>query len=887
MVVRELGFAAQIAVGDLNRDGHLDLVLSVYKSTNLPTPLCTVAKYGSCFFVSDHDIVVLLGSGNASPTSETNGLFREVSRYHRARESLPSFFSAPISISDLNGDGNLDVVTDGDILLGAGDGHFRRVASYVPLALTVSDVDGDGKVDLVSTLLTDLVVLPGNGDGTFQGPVGLPSDFANPTFGGYIAASMGDFNGDGTLDLAMYALQAETGTPTELLVYLNPGDGIFGDPTVSLAGAQVPNPLYEPASDLVTGDFNGDGNLDLVAVGGASNLVSIYLGNGDGTFKPGAPTQIGQLLGSATVNDFNHDGNLDIATIENAAGSLYVLFGNGDGTFNSSSPVSIGSSLETIESGSFLHIGDDDRHTVGNDIAVISCAQPLAGNPSCPSDSSVNIISSLATPTPSVSGVISSQQATTLATGDFNHDGFDDFVVGNFGLNPTLTVYLGDGQGNFTISQVLTVQAEQVVVADFNGDGNLDLLTDGYVLFLGKGDGTFIQSQTLNVFPRLDTGFSRNLHVADLNGDGAPDVISTDGFVVYNTGGTFVTTNQRNPSEFGQSVTVTTTVKAGLRGTAQPTGEVVFYDDSALPSTKIGTAILEDGQAVIESGAQCGHSLDSCRILSGGGNFNPHDGKATAVTVKGIATNQSGGESGGGNGNGHNNCMVPDTHRTLQTLRSIDLSRNGTVGFSNAPRDLAEVGERGDQELAKPRIVASPVAPEGELFSPSRQQGLPISAPSTKFFGFNGLTDLDSLSAGNSNAAHRQRSVEPPDQALAVNSTQIIEIVNSAVAIYTKSGTLLSGPTPVNAAFGLAPVMDPETKSFGPFVTDPRALWDPDTDRWFITALEVDTNPTNGDFLNHSRVLLAVSQTSDATAAFYQYSIDITDHTFSELFLSR
>jgi hypothetical protein len=891
VVARGIGFVSQIGVADLNHDGQLDLVLSVFVPTNLPTPFCTPAVDGNCFFVSDHNLLVLLGSSKGSSASNTNELFREVSRYHRAPASEPFFFSTPISISDLNGDSKLDIVVDGDILLGDGDGHFDRVASYVPPALAVSDVDGDGKVDLITTLLTELVVLPGNGDGTFQGPVGLPSDVANPTFGGYIAATTGDFNGDGIPDLAMYALQGETGQPSRVLVYLNRGNGIFGEPTSSIVVAQVPD-KFGPGSDLVAGDFNDDGNVDLVTVGGASNVVTAYLGDGDGTFRKGPETQIGQLLGSATVQDFNHDGNLDIATIEAQnspalAGSLYVLSGNGDGSFNPASPVSIGSSLETIDSGDLLHTGGDDRHTVGNDIVVLSCSQNSSGESSCPNESSVNIISSLSKPTPSINSVITTQQATTLAIGDFNHDGFMDFVVGNFGVIdsppffvPTLTVYLGDGSGNFLVSQVISGFAEQVVVADFNGDGNLDLLTDGYVMFLGNGDGTFVQSTTLDVFPRLDTGFSRNLHVADLNGDGAPDVISTDGFVIYNSGGTFVTTSQSaNPAEFGQIVTISATVSAGLPGTGQPKGSVDFYDDSSLPSQKIGTGVLTGKRASINtSNLSVGTHMIRARYL-GDGNFNPHDGQARALTVIVNPGGQGSGGGSGGSGNSNDNCIVPGNHVPIQTVRSIDLSRNGTMGLSKATHNLHEVGKLGDQELGKPRITASPVAPEGEL-GVANQRGLPIDGLALGLFGFDGLTNLDSLLAGDPTPPHQQRSVEPSDQALAVNGTQIVQIVNSAMAVYTKNGTLLSGPIAVNTVFGLPPVVNPQTSSFGPFVTDPRVLWESDTSRWFITALEIDANPTDGNFLNHARVLLAVSQTSDATASYYQYSIDITDSGF-------
>lgn len=895
VIVQGIGFVSQLGVADLNHDNRLDLILSVFTETGRRERGCQPEVDGQCFFVPEHKLLVLLAAPKKTTASPPSELFSRVAEYLRA----PTGCQTPILMADFNGDGEIDVSEEGDVLLGDGTGHFKRIASYVPAALAATDVNRNGKVDLVSSLNEALIVLPGNGDGTFQGPVGLPSDITNAATldGGYIAATAADFNGDGRPDIAMYALNdiEPPGHPTHILVYLNRGNGVFGEPTTVIEGSQTgSDAIFGHGSDLLAGDLNGDGNLDLVTVGGGSNLVTSFLGIGNGTFRSGSQSQVGQILGSATVQDFNRDGALDIAAIEAQnspalGGFLYALVGNGDGSFSPSSTVSISGSLFTIEAGDFLHSEGDDRHTVGNDVAALSCPQ---GQSAC----GVDIVSSLSKSAPLVTNVPTQFfGATVLATGDFNHDGYADIVVGGFDSDfaNALTVFLGDGDGHFSARPIFACSSEigsfcpasamQLVVADFNGDGHLDLLTDNYDLFLGKGDGTFIQSDHFNVFPIApDFVYSREMHVADVNGDGAPDIIATPGYVLYNAGGTSITTkNSESVVEFHRPTTITAIVKPSLKGTGIPTGKVDFYDDSALPAQKIATGLLVGEQAtVVTSNLSVGTHMIRAQYL-GDGNFNPHSGKAIPLTVTASGSGQAGSGTGQGGANEGGNC-APTSHEreSIQTLRSIDPGPSASAGASQLSNKRTQSirQQQGDLKLAKPRIPQSPVAPEGELAG-AHSKGLPITGAGGAV-GFDGLTNLDSLLAGGAKPPRRQRSVEPSDQAIAVNEAQAVQVVNSALGVYSRDGRLLSGPTSVNAVFGLSPVINPQTNSFGPFVTDPRILWDSDTNRWFISALEIDTNPTDGNFLNRAHVVLAVSQTADAMGAFYQYSIDITDPTF-------
>lgn len=144
------------------------------------------------------------------------------------------------------------------------------------------------------------------------------------------------------------------------------------------------------------------------------------------------------------------------------------------------------------------------------------------------------------------------------------------------------------------------------------------------------------------------------------------------------------------------------------------------------------------------------------------------------------------------------------------------------------------------------------------------------------FFGFNGITHRDQRLAGN----NTQFSLEPPDQGLAVGKGFVLEAVNDALAVYDTSGNRLAGPSPLNAFFNLAPeIIRSNPPVFGPFLSDPKCYFDPLTQRWFVTELEIDVDPNTGNFLGHSTVVIAVSTTSDPTDSYLLYSLDATDDT--------
>ncbi|HEX8816620.1 MAG TPA: FG-GAP-like repeat-containing protein [Terriglobales bacterium] len=323
-------FTTGFVTGDFNGDGKLDVAATGNTPNNAPP--------------SNQSLVILLGNGDGS--FQTPIVYWDQQYY------------AAIVAGDFNGDGKLDVAAapyngPGAVFLGNGDGTFQPAKAFATngpnsydywLAFT-GDFNGDGNLDLAlgygnGTSSSGVAVFLGNGDGTFQNALDTPeSDFWYPE-------AVGDFNGDGKLDIAGVG---HNDFGPALFILLGNGDGTFQSPLIGTA--PFPTGVYQ----IVTADFNGDGMLDLAILGNGSGGegVWIQLGNGDGTFRAQGEYGGGIVFSTyITAVDLNADGKVDLATSYTlSAENLLVLLNNGDGTFQT--PLSFPASAEVFLPGDF------------------------------------------------------------------------------------------------------------------------------------------------------------------------------------------------------------------------------------------------------------------------------------------------------------------------------------------------------------------------------------------------------------------------------------------------------------------------------------------------------------------------------------------------------
>ncbi len=376
-----------------------------------------------------------------------------------------------------------------------------------PRSVAVGDFNGDGIPDLAvaNFVLNGTVsVLLGNGDGSFQ----RARSFAagnNP-----VAVAVGDLTGNGILDLVVADNGGIFGTPA-LNVLLGNGDGTFQAPRTVAPGIQ-------PGA-VAVGDFNGDGIQDL-AVANGSNTVSMFLGNGDGSFRRAMDYAVGSGPDSIAVGDFNHDGTLDLAVANYFNNTVSVLLGIGDGSFQTARNFAAERNPTSVAVGDFTGSGRLDLAVANNGSNTVSV---LLGN----GDGSFQ--------RPHNYTVGSSPMMVVV--GDFIGDGIQDLAVTDSNSG-TISVLLGAGNGSFLPARALSAGAVPygMAVGDFNGDGTQDLAvtdltsapTGGVSVLLGTGTGSF------QVPPSFAVGISpESVAVADLNGDGIPDL------VVANSGGYF------------------------------------------------------------------------------------------------------------------------------------------------------------------------------------------------------------------------------------------------------------------------------------------------------------------------------------------------------------
>jgi len=323
-----------------------------------------------------------------------------------------------VQLSDINGDGNVDMVAAaGDILvrLGTGNGAFGAVTTYVvngtnAIAVALGDLNGDGFIDIVSGegSTGGVSIYLGSGSGTFTK---TGSYSMNTTLND---VALGDFNGDGALDIVTVGINA-SGTGQ---IRLGNGNGTFGAAS-SFAMETLP-------SGIAVGDLNGDSILDLVSSGATGvGYTTVRLGTGNGTFGASRSYQTGGATASElALKDLNDDGRLDLVTIGFDAA---VFLNQGDGTFGARTNYAMnGTTGTSIALGDLNGDGIVDIASV-DDTTKVNVRLGLGGG----------VFGGYTAYTLSGTG------GTGLGMSDINNDGVLDLAAGSFSGGSIVTVFLG------------------------------------------------------------------------------------------------------------------------------------------------------------------------------------------------------------------------------------------------------------------------------------------------------------------------------------------------------------------------------------------------------------------------------------------------------------
>lgn len=422
------------------------------------------------------------------------------------RLDLTASGARDLAAIDLDGDGHPELVATESDQYGDRIEAFGRTSprTYVsvrdyaagpgPRSLVFTDANGDGRPDIITCDqgLSQLAVLHGHGGfnyGDGEEVRTLPM----------IGIDVGDVNGDHIPDVV--AFQATAGVTA---VHLGAGDGTFL-PMSSTAG-----PIWAVQSARLV-DVNGDGKLDLVGLMAFYDRLDPYLGDGSGHFAAGTSTSFGSTPHGMAFADFNEDGHPDVAIACDAG--VAICLGTSIGVFGA--PTMLAGAEEFVAAADFNHDGHVDliatNSAPNSYTAVNSPISVYLGH----GDGTFSAL-------PTFYG---GYQPTFFAVGDVNGDGIPDLGIINFG-DSSIAIFLGVGDGTFRPGTLFPgVSATSIAFADLDGDGTLDLIatipgTASVRVWPGLGGGTFGAPSDFGTRSMADV-----IRVADLNGDGSPDLV--------------------------------------------------------------------------------------------------------------------------------------------------------------------------------------------------------------------------------------------------------------------------------------------------------------------------------------------------------------------------
>ncbi len=523
-------------MGDFNGDGKPDVATIVNTVSN--------AK-------PKQAISVILSNGDGTftnvltPTTYTSVVFN------------------PIWVGDLDGVKGDDIVVgiqattttpaSIDVYLSNGDGTFAAPVNYVVTAAndvmvwgTLIKHGGTGALDFVAADAASpngsIWTLTGKSGGTFNTPATSvaftgalqPGDPTNAN--SFSPIVFADFDGANGLDFAAPAL-----TTNQIAVYLNTGSAYTGPTLLS-----TPNHLYD---SCYLGSGSLSGNLDLVAANCYDNRITVWVNNGTGTFGAGKYYPVSTLAGvvpsAVSIADIDGDGKNDVVSSNWQGADVTVLLGDGTGALSDpglgyaiGGGAHINAALTPAVVADFNGDGLADMILQDSEFSFVYL-QNFANTPPTPPSFRSTVDYSVP--------VLDLSNSVGIASGDFNGDGIPDFVVGSGNVtNPTtlgVTVFLSSVTDSGTLqpgvsylgsTSLTNPQFQYVAVADFDGDGKLDIAATDSVsgvlqIFIGDGTGKFTADPT--TFPVGTAVSALGIAVGDFNGDKKPDLA-----VVTNTG---------------------------------------------------------------------------------------------------------------------------------------------------------------------------------------------------------------------------------------------------------------------------------------------------------------------------------------------------------------
>jgi Bacterial Ig-like domain (group 3)/FG-GAP-like repeat len=628
-------------MGDFNGDGKQDVATMVNTDANK---------------VFEEDISVLLSNGDGTFTNKLT------------KTPYTNPVLNPLWLGDLDGQNGDDLIvgiqataTTGasvDVWLGNGDGSFTFSQNYPLTGVNVDIVWGTvtllgGQQSFVAVDANapgNVWTLAGNGDGTFQAAtsVAIVGQLAtsDPQIrpGLFNPIAFGDFNGDGILDFAGPAV-----TTNRIKVYTGTGSG-YNAPAALTTSDTVYHSCY-----LAAGNLSGHPTeLDLVAANCYDGDLTVYVNKGTGTpplFNQGvySPASLwaGAVPSAVTIADIDGDSNNDVVSSNWQGADITVLLGDGSGVLAAPGlGYAIGGSAHINSALTSALVGDFNGD--GHADAILQ-----------DSEFSFVYLQSFGTTPPSFLSAVDYQMPVVdlsysfgIASGDFNGDKIPDFVVGNGddtgGTTTGITVFKSNADGtlnpgvSYAASGTLTTpQLRYVAVADFDGDGNLDIAaTDSFngvvQIFTGNGNGTF------NVGPTFSTGAgvsALGIAVGDFNGDKKPDLAvvnnagTTSANVAILTNGStpgsvvFTATQLPNLSTLATEITV-----ADLNNDGKLDLIVPLWGTNATPGTNVAV-LLGNGNGTFTAKPDFNLGFDNPYYATVG-DFNG-DGKVDiAVTLE-------------------------------------------------------------------------------------------------------------------------------------------------------------------------------------------------------------------------------------------------------------